>query len=281
VASTGSLIVVGTGIRAPAHATTETIGALRGADVVYYLVADPISEHWVRTMNAATESLMDSYADDKPRLQSYEEMVERILSPVRRGSNVCAAFYGHPGVFVYPSHEAVRRARTEGFDAVMLPAVSAEDLMYADLGIDPAANGCQSYEATDFLIRPRNIDTGTALVLWQVGVIGHSDYQSRGYSTEHLDVLINRLNSLYGGEHLVTLYHGSELPGVEAHVQVTPVKDLAACLITAASTLFVPPRHAAELDVEVIEALEMAPRDNGRGRWAVAGLGPSESVAPR
>jgi hypothetical protein len=34
----------------------------------------------------------------------------------------------------------------------MLPAISAEDCLFADLGVDPADHGCPSYEATDFLV---------------------------------------------------------------------------------------------------------------------------------
>lgn len=41
-------------------------------------------------------------------------MIERILQSVRSGGMTCAIFYGHPGVFVYPAHEAIRRARAEG-----------------------------------------------------------------------------------------------------------------------------------------------------------------------
>ena len=99
-------------------------------------------------------------------------MAEAILEPVRAGKRVCAAFYGHPGVFVLPSHEAIARARAEGFDATMLPGVSAEDCLVADLGVDPARNGLQSYEAGDFLRRRPAIEPTTALVLWQIGVVG-------------------------------------------------------------------------------------------------------------
>jgi hypothetical protein len=37
----------------------------------------------------------------------------------------------------------------------MLPGISAEDCLFADLGIDPGIYGCQSYEATDFLANGR------------------------------------------------------------------------------------------------------------------------------
>ena len=99
-------------------------------------------------------------------------MTEAILEPVRAGKRVCAAFYGHPGVFVLPSHEAVSRARAEGFDASMQPGVSAEDCLVADLGVDPGVNGLQSYEAGDFLRRRPATEPTTALVLWQIGVVG-------------------------------------------------------------------------------------------------------------
>jgi len=35
----------------------------------------------------------------------------------------------------------------------MLPAISSEDCLYADLGVDPATTGNASYDATDFLLR--------------------------------------------------------------------------------------------------------------------------------
>src|SRR5205809_2021168 len=45
----------------------------------------------------------------------------------RGGSLTCLACYGHPGVFVYPSHEAIRRARAEGYVARILAGISSED----------------------------------------------------------------------------------------------------------------------------------------------------------
>src|SRR5437899_1041057 len=104
------------------------------------------------------------------RDETYDDIVAEILSAVRSGTRVCVALYGHPGVFARPAHEAVRRARAEGFPARMLPAVSAEDCLFADLGVDPGENGCQSYEATDFLLRKREVDVSAALVLWQISV---------------------------------------------------------------------------------------------------------------
>jgi precorrin-2 methylase len=125
--SSGSLIVVGTGIRTVGHLTAEAIAWLEKADKVLYVVGDPIAEASIVRLNPhGAESLSALYAEGKPRIDTYHAMVERILSCVRSGLLTCAAFYGHPGVFVYPSHEAIRRARSEGYTAKMLPGALAD-----------------------------------------------------------------------------------------------------------------------------------------------------------
>lgn len=90
-------------------------------------------------------------------------MIQHVLCCVRSGRRTCLVAYGHPGVFGTVPHEAIRRARQEGYIARMLPAVSAEDCLFADLAVDPG-NGYQTYEATDFLANNRSIDTAAALI---------------------------------------------------------------------------------------------------------------------
>ena len=164
--SRGSLVVVGTGIELGSHLTQASREEIESADVVLCLAAEPVANAWLASLNANVRSLHSHYRLGEDRAQAYAAMTEEILAEVRAGRRVCVAFYGHPGVFVTPSHDAVRRAREEGFASRMLPAISAEDCLFADLGIDPARCGCQSYEATDFLVRHRVVDTTAALVLW-------------------------------------------------------------------------------------------------------------------
>src|SRR5262245_22658519 len=97
--SAGSLVVVGTGIRLGAHATLETITAIKRAQKVYFLVTEPATEEWIRRLNAASESLEDLYVEGKSRFETYLQMTARIMAAVRDGLDVCAAFYGHPAVF--------------------------------------------------------------------------------------------------------------------------------------------------------------------------------------
>jgi hypothetical protein len=167
-------------------------------------------------------------------------MVEAILEPVRAGKRVCAAFYGHPGVFVLPSHEAIARARAEGFDAEMFPGVSAEDCLVADLGVDPAVNGMQSYEAGDFLRRRPATEPTAALVLWQIGVAGASTYSARA-SAPALGELVELLLERYPAGHEAVVYEASSYPRVAPFVRHVRLDALDAQAVSPASTLYVPP----------------------------------------
>lgn len=240
----GSLTVVGTGIRAGVHLTAEARSAIEHADRVLYVVADAVSAETLRRLNPAAESLHDLYRPGVERSAIYAEMVERILEPVRRGLDVCAAFYGHPGVFGQTAHAAVRQARAEGVEAEMLPGISAEDCLFADLGIDPGESGCQSYESTDFLWRRPVVDTGAVLVLWQVGLIGRTDSVTEA-DLSQLPALAELLLELYPAEHEVVCYEASPFPVGAPYVRRLPLSSLAAEKLPVLSTLAVCPAQPA------------------------------------
>lgn len=242
----GSLVVVGTGLNAARHLTPESRVEISRADRVFYLVSDPLSEKWIKNLRPTARSLSSCYVPGGPRMAAYQRMIEEILAPVRSGRRVCAAFYGHPGVAALPSHEAIRRARKEGFDAEMLPGISAEDCMFSELGIDPARSGCQSYEATDFLVYRRKVDPSSALVLWQAGVVGNPNYGKRP-ARSGLRVLARRLARVYGRRHEVVLYEASLLPVIPSTIRSTTVEELPTAGVKRGMTLFIPPRaHAPD-----------------------------------
>jgi hypothetical protein len=235
----GSLVVVGAGIGFT-RITLEARAAIEAADEVLYLVPDPVSASGIEALNRRSRSLHGLYEDGAPHREAYERMTEAILEPVRAGKRVCAVFYGHPGVFVLPSHDAIVRARAEGFEATMQPGVSAEACLVADLGVDPARNGLQSYEASDFLRRRPAIEPTTALVLWQIGVVG-ARAQSPSVSAPALGELVELLLLSFAADHEVVVYEASSYPGVAPLVRNVRLDQLGADTVTAASTLYVPP----------------------------------------
>lgn len=254
----GQLVVVGTGLRTVGQMTTESIAWIRAADRVLYVVGDPVAERAIHDLNPdLSESLQTLYGEGQDRLATYENMVERILQCVRAGERVCAVFYGHPGVFVYPSHESVKRARAEGFSAVMLPGVSAEDCLFADLCIDPAATGCLSYEATDFLFNQRAVDPASALVLWQIGILGNGHYRAEGrYPTPLMPFLIEKLSASYPLTHQAVVYEAAVHLGCSPRLTPVALAHLQQVDLSAASTLFVGPSQASNPDEALIARLQ-------------------------
>jgi uncharacterized protein YabN with tetrapyrrole methylase and pyrophosphatase domain len=251
----GSLTIVGTGIQFAGQITIEARAHIKQAEKVLFLVSDPIMADWINDINPAAESLYPCYQQGESRMIAYEAMIERILCEVRKGLRVCAAFYGHPGVFVYPSHKAMKQARLEGYSAKMLPGISTEDCLFADLGIDPATTGCQSFEATDFLIHKRKFDTGCALILWQIGCIGDLTFSLKPDSTRGLRVLTEYLCQYYDVTHPAIIYEAAEYSIFDPGIENVPLAKLPETQISPIATLYIAPHTQAPLDNEMLERL--------------------------
>ena len=253
----GSLTVVGCGIVAPAHVTSEARAYIVASDCVLSLVADPIAAAWLTSVNPQTRSLTHYYEVGKARRDTYEEIVAEIVETVRSGQRVCAVTYGHPGVYAYALHESVRRVRVLGLNALMLPGVSADACLFAELGIDPAHSGLCSFEASDFLMYDRHIDTTATLILWQIGVIGERSYKTdRGvWNIDGVRVLIERLCEAYPPDHEVTVYQAARFITERSTIARLPLHALASAPITPLSTLVILPATARVLNRAIYNRL--------------------------
>lgn len=259
----GSLVVVGTGIEALGQMTDAARREIRRAERLYY-VADPLSAQAILAINRRGVSLHDLYDVGKNRLRTYAQMTARVLADVRQGHRVCFASYGHPGVFAIPTHAAVKLARSEGYRAVMLPAVSADACLIADLGVDPGASGWQSYEATDFLLRRRKPDPSVGLVLWQVGVVGRFDYPEGPVDRKKLALLTETLLAHYPPRHTAMLYEAASLPGFPPSIHEVRIGSLHKGPVSSITTLYVPPVRTAKIDRAMMARLGI--RDEARLR---------------
>lgn len=237
----GSLACVGLGMTLGAHLGPRARTTIEQADVVFVAVSDPLVELWVKEMNADVRSLQPYYQAGKPRTETYREMVEAMLAEVRLGRRVCGAFYGHPGVFALAPHRAIEIARSEGFPAHMEAGVSAEDCLYADLGIDPGRYGCQHYEASQVMFYRRRLDTSAYLVLWQVGIAGDRSFGRFSTPAPYRQVLVDLLARDYPLDHPCTIYEAATLPIQSPRMDVVALGELAQADLTAQSTLVLPP----------------------------------------
>lgn len=251
----GTLACVGVGMTLGSHLTPLARSHIESADVVFAGVSDGVVEQWVRRLHHDVRSLQSLYAEEKPRNDTYREMVDTMLAEVRAGHRVCGVFYGHPGVFAHAPHEAVARARGEGFVAHMEPGISSEDCLYADLGVDPGRVGCQHFEATQFMLYRRTVDTSAWVMLWQVGIVGDLSGGRFETDTRRLTLLVDVLLRHYPSGHEVILYRAATLPFQKPRIERMALGALPGAALGMSDTLAIPPGRALEPDPGMRERL--------------------------
>lgn len=262
----GSFVAVGLGMMLGAHISPRSRSEIEHADIVFVLVSDAIVERWVQDMRADARSLQPFYKEGKRRTQSYREMIDVMLSEVRAGRRVCGVFYGHPGVFAQVPHHAIAQARSEGFEAEMHAGISAEDCLYADLGIDPGTFGCQHYEASQLMFYHRRIDTSAYLILWQIGVAGDRSVSRFGTGPTHRRLLLELLEQEgYPLDHEVIIYEAATLPIVQPRMERVALSMLADADLRLQSTLVVPPARPMERNEGMLTKLARLEAGQGAG----------------
>lgn len=257
----GSLVCVGLGMTLGSHLGPLARSHIEQADVVFAGVSDGIVELWLQRMHKDVRSLQPYYREGTSRMQTYRQMVEAILIEVRAGKKVCGVFYGHPGVFAWAPHKSIAVARSEGYAAHMEPGVSAEDCLYADLGIDPGTYGCQHYEASQLLFYQRRIDPTAYLVLWQVGLVGDQSLARFSTGPAYRELLVEVLARDYPLDHEVIIYRTPTLPIQSARIERVALGELPQADIGMADTVVIPPVGPLQVDTEMrarLKALDLA-----------------------
>jgi siroheme synthase len=261
-ARAGSIACVGLGMTLGSHLTPIARSHIEQADVVFAALSDGIVEMWLERMHPDVRSLQPYYGKgDKSRAITYQEWVEVMMTEVRAGKKVCGVFYGHPGIFAWSPHEVIRVAREEGYPAVMEPGISAEDCLYADLGIDPGSHGCQHYEASQLLFFRVPLNPHAYLVLWQVGLVGDRTMKLFATSPEHRYLLVEVLARDYPRNHEIIIYRGATLPIERPRIRRTTLRNLTAARISAEETVILPPREGLQPNEEILERLDALDRE--------------------
>lgn len=252
---TGSLIVVGCGIQLGRHMSQRTISEIDRADNVLVL-ADPFAFDWIAQSRPDTINLCEYYDNQLDRRESYRLMTQEIVEPALAGRRVCAVFYGHPGVFAQVPHAAIREVRSAGLVARMEPGISAEDCLYADLGLDPGERGVQSIEATRFLAYRHELDPAALVLLWQVALAGNIACVGFEPDPRRLQLLVDKLSQWYRGDTPVILYEAAQLPIEDFSAKRMILADLPQARYKEYTTLVIPPAREALRDEPWFRKLE-------------------------
>lgn len=250
----GSIVIVGTGMTLGAHLTPICRSHIEQADIVF-ISAHPMIEKWVKTMHSDVRTLQNLYAEGKDRRITYHQMVDAMMNEVRAGQKVVGAFYGHPGVFAWSPHKVIEEAKAEGYPAYMEPGVSAEDCLYADLGIDPGKVGSQNFEASQFMFYQRNIDPAAYLILWQVAIAGDKSVKRFSTGKAYRQLLIELLNENYPLDHKVALYECPTLATEKTRVDWMTLAEFADADITLITTLVIPPSKKMLKNQKILDRL--------------------------
>ena len=251
----GSLVCLGVGITLGSHISILAKSYIEQADVVFSLVSDGVVEQWLDGMNSDTRSLQSFYQEGLPRNKSYENMIKSILAEVTKGKDVVAAFYGHPGVFACVPHQAILEAKALGYNTLMEPGISAEDCLFADLGIDPGEYGCAQFEASQFMLFQRHIDPSAYLILWQVCIAGDISLTKFIKEKAYIKVLVELLDENYPAEHQVILYEAPTLPIHAPRIEYLPLSQLPDAILNQQTTLIIPPCKEMVRNDNVIKKL--------------------------
>lgn len=252
-----SLVVVGSGIKSLSHMTLEAKTYIKQSKKVLYLVNEPVMKQWIQENNPNTESLDHLYVKFPMRIDCYHAITDYILDVLRAGCHVCVVIYGHPCAFAQPGLDAVIQAKKEGYDARVFPGISADACLFADLVINPADCGVQSFEATDFLANRRAFSVCSHLLLWQVGAIGQLGHERNTQDRKGVTLLQQYLRGVYPAGYIVVLYEAAQYPHVSPKIIEYRLDQLHHADFSRLSTLYVAPVKKAAPDKAMMKALKL------------------------
>jgi uncharacterized protein YabN with tetrapyrrole methylase and pyrophosphatase domain len=237
----GSLILVGSGIKFHCHLTQEAKMYIEQADSVLYLVNEPLMQQWIEKYARSAQSLDEVYHAFTKRIDAYHAITRVILDEIAKNLHVCVVLYGHPCVFSKPGLDAARIAKSKGYATQILPGISAADCLFADLMIDPGNVGCQLYEASDFLFNDKKIDARAHLLLWQIDAIGVIDQSSLTCGAKVLQDLTAMLLKYYPAHHAAVLYEAAQYPHFDPIVEHILLQQLPYQRLSRLTTLYLSP----------------------------------------
>lgn len=251
----GSLTIVGCGIKFMSHLSIEAKAAIEHADTLFYLVNEPAMRAWLHEHHPNSMSLEYLYQQHELRKDTYHAITHTILQALESHKNICVVLEGHPTVFAQPALDAAIQARQANYLTRILPGISAEDYLFAELQIDPGSAGCQSYEATDFLIHQRAFDGCSHLILWQVSVIGMLGHNPDHEHKKGTQILVQHLNQYYPLDHQVILFEGSQYPHIASRIETMALQNLPEANISRITTLYIPPARKPQQDKTMLKKL--------------------------
>lgn len=255
--SSKKLVLLGTGIKSVSHLSQEALPYIKQADCVLHLLNESVMAEHIQKLNNNCQPLDEIYFQYSDRNKSYQAISEAILSKLDEHDFISVVFYGHPTVFAEPGLQAIKKAKSRGIETLILPAISAQDCLFADLEIDPGKLGYTSIEVTEFLTKKRILDPCSHLILWQIGMLANFQHPKETINHHALNLLQAKLQQYYTENHQIIIYEAALYPGLQSRQQAISLSQLASASYTTLSTLYIAPSATATIDEKVCKALNL------------------------
>lgn len=256
--------IIGTGMVGQRQMTNEGEAALEESTAVYLVHHHALFEEYLSEFELEVHDLTEKYERGRRRENTYERMATTVLEAGESADDpVTLALYGHPLVFVSPSRWVMERGNERGLNVETRPGISSVDCLYVDLGLDPAKNGIQMFEATDLLLREFELNPDVPAMIWQVGVVESHLYDPHDNKPERFSRLRAYLQQYYPDDHTVSLVQTATYPISESQRIDFGLDEFESMHeeITAIQTLYVPPVRERPVENEELAAL-VASRDH-------------------
>lgn len=231
-----SLIIAGTGIKSLAHLTREVEVQLLNADMVLYLLNEPLMVDWVSQKAKRSIDLNDIYHRNQNRDVSYKKICDEVVYQTQIYNKVCFLVYGHPTLLSDTVQRLLNNSNLQAH-IVVIPGISSLDCLLADLTVDPI-DGIFAIEATRLILGKIDIQTQLHTIIWQIGMICN---QSTASSYSQLDLLQSKLLKFYDKQQELILYEASLYPHLPPRITKTKIYDLCTENISRLTTAYIPP----------------------------------------
>lgn len=236
------LALVGSGIKTISHLTEEAKGYITSCDSVLYLVNEPLLEGYIKKLAKTSRSLEPAYVRQTDRKSGYGNIAQEIIDELNRVCSVCVVIYGHPCVFATPGLLAISSLNVD-VKTVICPGISALDCLFADLRFDPANGGTQTFDATEYLLYDKIIDTSAHIVIYQIGMVGNLGLPTNKVNLDAICFVKNKLLALYDKNKTAIIYESALYPGTTPKIFEFELSELEKQDLSPISTLYIPPNN--------------------------------------
>ncbi|SEG41959.1 Tetrapyrrole (Corrin/Porphyrin) Methylases [Legionella quinlivanii DSM 21216] len=234
------LALVGSGIKTISHITEEAKGYICNCDKVLYLINEPLLEIYIRKLSKSSRSLDPIYFRSELRESAYKNIAEEVHLELKEVNSLCIVIYGHPCVFATPGLLALSDV-DKNIRTVVCPGISAQDCLYSDLKFDPASGGVHTFDATEYLLYDKLIDSYSHTIIYQIGMVGNLGLPTNKINIEAIRFIKRKLLSVYEKNKKAIIYESALYPGTNPKITKFDLCELDTQELTTLSTLYIPP----------------------------------------